>query len=240
MEYNNFTAFELNDMASTFAAIRNKVAENSDLFRIAHDINCEICIEYISPTTEFHFTICNPKLKNRKMMYELNYRPANQKSNSTINTIVDSTDAGLFRNLKAWMHLVRNIHEVKKKIHPSDAVLGHYKEQIFKYFSFLKEEEDDQPLSQVKQEQLSAFLIVIAQTVEDEEDIDNSIIKELKFLNENISTFTQAQIKNQISWIFAKIMFMGVGAINKVTRIGYEAGIAHLFIEGIKKYLGAS
>lgn len=115
MDYNKYTARELNDMAKTFSSIRSEVEANSKFFRIAYDDEAEICIEYLSFTTEFHFTISNPKLDKNYVFYELNYKPKNQTDNSIHSSKNTSSDNRLMSELKNWMNLVKNIHEVRKK-----------------------------------------------------------------------------------------------------------------------------
>lgn len=237
MDYNKYTARELNDMAKTFSSVRSEVEANSNLFRIAYDDEAEICIEYLSFTTEFHFTISNPALEKNYVFYDLNYNPSNHADNSTRSNKNTSSDGRLMSELKNWMNLVKNIQDLRKKIHPNSKNINHYKEKLFESFSFMKDENDDKPLEPKKQVELSNFLNLLIENFEDDPDIDDEIIQELKMLNENIPTLTQLQIKNQISWTFAKIMYKGIGVLNRVTNVGTEAGIGYLFIEGIKAYI---
>ncbi|MFD0975434.1 hypothetical protein [Salinimicrobium gaetbulicola] len=237
MDYNKYTARELNDMAKTFSSIRSEVEANSNLFRIVYDDEAEIHIEYLSFTTEFYFKISNPRLEKNYVYYDLNYRPGDQANNSIRGTKNTSSDGRLMSELKNWMNLVKNIHDVKKRIHPSSKNLNHYKEKLFESFSFMEDENDDKPLEPQKQVELSNFLNLLIENFEDDPDIDDEIIQELKLLNENIPALTQLQIKNQISWTFAKIMFKGIDVLNKVTKVGTDAGIGFLFIEGIKTYI---
>jgi len=237
MDYNKYTARELNDMAKTFSSIRSEVEANSKFFRIAYDDEAEICIEYLSFTTEYHFTISNPKLDKNYVFYDLNYKPTNQTDNSIRNNQNTSSDNRLMSELKNWMNLVKNIHDVREKIHPNSKNINHYKEKLFESFSFMKDENDDNPLEPKKQIELSNFLNLLIENFEDDPDINDEIIEELKILNEYIPTLTQLQIKNQISWIFAKMMFGGIGILNRVTKVGTDAGIGYLLIEGIKNYI---
>jgi len=237
MDYNKFTARELNDMAKIFSSIRSEVEANSNLFRIAYDDEAEISIEYLSFTTEFYFTISNPTLDKNYVFYDLNYKPYNQTDNSIRSTKNTSSDNRLMSELKNWMNLVKNIHDIRGKIHPNSKNINHYKEKLFESFSFMKDENDNKPLEPKKQVELYNFLNILIENFEDDPDIDDEIIQELKILNENIPTLTQLQIKNQISWTFAKIMSKGVGLLNRVTNVGTDAGIGYLLIEGIRTYL---
>jgi hypothetical protein len=237
MDYTKYTARELDDMAKTFSSIRSEVEANSNLFRIDYDNDAEICIMYSSFSMEFHFTISNPTLDKNYVFYELNYKPRNQTDNSIYTNKNTSSDNRLMSELKNWMNLVKNIHEIREKIHPNSKNINHYKEKLFESFSFMEDENDDKPLEPKKQVELSNFLNLLIENFEDDPEIDDEIIEELKILNENIATLTQLQIKNQISWAFAKIMSKGVSVLNRVTNVGTDAGIGYLLIEGIKNYL---
>lgn len=237
MDYNKYTALELNDMAKTFSSIRAEVASNSKLFRISYDDEAEICIEYLSFTTEFHFTISNPKFDKNYVYYYLNYRPSSHTDNSIRSNKNTSSDNLIMVELKNWMNLVKNIHEIRKKIHPNSNNINHYKEKFFESFSFMSDENDDNPLEPKKQIELLTFLNLLIETFEDDPEINEEIIEELKSLCQNIPALTQLQIKNQISWIFAKMMYQGIGIINRVTKVGTDVGIGYLLIEGIKNYI---
>jgi len=236
MDYNNYTAKELNDMARTFSAIRSEVEANSSLFRISNDSDAQIRIEYISFATEYFFTVSNPSLKDNYVFYDLNYKPGSQTSNSSHSNKNTFSDNRLLSELKSWMNLVKNIHDVRQKIHPNSKNLKHYKEKLFESFSFMEDENDDKPLEPKKQKELSSFLNLLIENFESDPDIDDEIIKELKTLNKNIPALTQLQIKNQISWTFAKMMYKGVDVLNRITKVGTNAGIGHLLIEGIKNF----
>ena len=237
MDYNKYTARELNDMAKTFSSIRSEVNANSELFRIAYDDEAEICIEYLSFTSEFHFKVSEPKLDKNYVFYDLNYKPKSQTDNSICSSKNTSSDNRLMSELKSWMSLVKNIHDVRRKIHPNSENINHYKERLFESFSFMKDENDDKPLEPTKQIELSNFLNLLIENFEDDPDINNEVVEELQILRENISALTQLQIKNQISWIFAKLMYQGIGILNRVTKVGTDAGIGYLLIEGIKNYI---
>ncbi len=243
MDYNKFTARELNDMARTFASIRSEVESNSDLFRIQYDDEAEICIEYMNFKTEFFCTISNPKLDNGYVFYELNHKPQNDVSNLTNTGRYPSKDDRVLNQLKQWMNLVKNIHTVKQNIHPNSKNINHYQEQLFESFSFMKDENDDKPLKQKTQEELSKFLLVLIENFEQDEEIEDDIIEELKLLNENISQLTQLQIKNYITFTFAKIMYKGVGLLkrvtNRATNVGTDAGIGYILIEALKTYINS-
>lgn len=237
MDYNKFTAHELNDMVKTFSSIRSEVEANSNLFRISYDDDAEICVEYLSFTTEFHFTISNPTLNKNYVYYGLNFRPSSHTDNSIRDYQNTSHDGRVLDQFKNWMNLVKNIHDVRKKIHPNSKNINHYKEKLFESFSFMEDENDDKPLEPKKQIELSSFLNLLIENFQDDPDIDDNIIEELETINKNIALLTQLQIKNQISWIFAKIMSKGIGVLNRVTNVGTDAGIGYLLIEGIKNYI---
>ena len=58
--------------------------------------------------------------------------------------------------------------------------------------------------------------------------------KTWKNINSNISKLTQKQLKDRVSWAFAKIMYLSVDAINNISKVGKDAGIGYLLIEGLK------
>ncbi|WP_179019834.1 hypothetical protein [Winogradskyella forsetii] len=238
MDYNKFNAKELNDMVRTFASLRAEVESNSDLFRIQYDDEAEICIEYMDFSTEYFFTISVPKLEGNYVWYELNFQPESNTSNLTTTVKQPSKDNRVLNQIKQWMGLVRNIHNVKQNIHPNSKNVNHYQEKIFESFGFLKDENDDKPLDPKRQEELSDFLNVLIQNFEKDDGIEEEIVNELKSLNESIPQLTQLQIKNYITFTFAKLMYSGVGALKRIIKVGTDAGIGQLFIEGLKTFVG--
>ncbi|WP_299888098.1 hypothetical protein [uncultured Lacinutrix sp.] len=82
---------------------------------------------------------------------------------------------------------MKNIHSTRQKIHPTTKNINHYQEKLFESFSFMNDENDDKPLEPQKQEELSKFLVLLIENFENDEEVEDEIIGELKVLNENIS-----------------------------------------------------
>ena len=161
MDYNKYTENELKDMSRTFAAIRAEVEPNTDLFRISYDDEAQIRVEYMNFTVDKYYIISNPRVESGYVYYDTTQKPSNSNNNATTTTIHPSKDNRPLLYLKNWMSLVRNIYNLEQKIHPNSKNINHYQKNIFESFSFLKDENDDEPLNPIKQKELSIFLNLI-------------------------------------------------------------------------------
>ena len=69
---------------------------------------------------------------------------------------------------------------------------------------------------------------------EADENFEEGILDGLKELNLNIHKLTKGQIKEKFTWALAKAKYKGIDVVNYITKVCRDAGLGHLFIEGLK------
>ena len=236
MDLTNLTKYPLTlltDIQNVFNALRKEVKANSEYVRIVHDKDAKMVIEDLNFQSEFFFSIEKPRL-DKEVKYTLTYSPSNK---STIKENVVQGIATQQRILSVFKNWLLTINTYKRiNIHPANEVLKEYQRQFYNSFQFLDDEGDDKPLEPKKQKQLSQFLQSVITNFESDNEIDESLIEELRELNKCIPQLTQGQITGSLSSIFAKAYYKGIDIVNRVSNDGISAGLGYLLIEGIKKY----
>jgi len=236
MDLSNLTQYPLvllTDMQSVFKEIRKEVEANSEHVRIIHDKDGKIVIVDLNFQSSYSFTIENPRLE-KEVFYTITLSPSN-RAETKFNVIKQiSTIRRIIQVFKGWLQTITTYKRLN--IHPANKVIRDYQQRYYNSFQFLDDDGDDKPLEPKNQKQLSHFLTFLITQFKDDNEIDDEIIEELRELNKCIPQLTQVQIKNTLSWIFAKMYYKGVDIINRVSSDGISAGIGYLMIEGIKKY----
>ncbi|WP_166961294.1 hypothetical protein [Yeosuana marina] len=232
MNFKNYPYSYLNNIQSTFGIIRSQVNLNSDLVRITFDDDLCIVVEDIDYNSSFKYAIQNPVLKEGKVYYDITHTPKNSNVISENKFTTESTGTRIKDNIKAWIHLVSIYQNIN--IHPYNNVLKHYQNEIFNSFKFIEDDNDDKPLEYNQQVKITNFLNAVVVELEDSDEDNDEIIQEIKYLNSNITQLTQKQIKNALSWCFAKIRYKGIDIINKVTRVGVDYGLTLLLEKALE------
>lgn len=236
MNLKNHPLKVVQDVTRIFQLIRNEVNDNSDIIRITYDDNFKIKIKDLDIGSNFFFMAENPKLQNHAVIYSVVQSPQSTSETKEHRYNASSSNDSLLNVFKNWLSIVKGYHASNP--HPNSKVFKHYQERIYETFKFLPDENDNEPLEPIKQKQLSEFVTHLISEFENGDDVGEEIINELSELNKQIPILTQGQIKNQISWTFARLMQKGYQAINRITKVSTDAGIGQLFIEGIKMLLG--
>lgn len=224
-----------------YAEIREVVKENSDLIRIEKDEDFAMIISKVDINSSFFFKIENPKLEKNKISYEITQKPSDSKSISIHHYNVEYNDTSNTYNtvsfvFSRWLIYIKEYESIN--IHPNSKVFNSYKEEIFKSFHFLEDVNDDKPINLKTQKELKHFILLTIEAIKDEDDVDETVIVELKELNKDIAKLTQREFKNRFSWVIAKVIYNGVDIINYIAKKGSDAGFGYIFIEGVRKALG--
>ena len=227
----------LRDIQRTFQQVRIEADKNENWVRIIYDKDFKLSISDIDFESDFFFTIQKPTITNSGISYTVSWKPQNASTNKEFSSNYNSKGDALLSIFVNWLKTVKAYSSIN--IHPNNNVLKAYQEKFYNSFEFLDDEYDNQPLEPTKQIQLSEFLNSLVEELESDNKIEQDIIEEIKFLNANISQLTQKQIKTSLSWCFAKMMYLGISVINNVTKVGKDAGIGYLLIEGVKKLIGS-
>ncbi len=226
----------LTNIQSTFESIRKQVELNNDKVRITFDDDFCLVMEDLDFKSKFKYTIKNPELKDNKVFYEISYSPKNSLVLAEHHIVLDGYPK-IVDNFKNWLNLISSYKNIN--IHPHDKVLQFYQNKFFESFKFLDDDNSDEPLNHKQQVEITKFLNLVIKELENNEEQNENIISEIRYLNSSISQLTQKQIKTSLSWFFAKIMYLGIDSINRITKVGVDAGIGFLLIEGVKKILGS-
>jgi len=223
----------LRDIKKVYSNLRNEVNNNKEFVRIISDDNLKIVVKDIDLDSNFHFTIHNPTFVNGYSHYNIIFRPQNKNIPTETSTKLSSNGGTIEKAFSEWLNNIKFYYNLS--IHPTDDVLNEYKLRFLKVFSFLDEDvEDDKPLKSKTRKQISFLIDKVIDNLEVEKEENIDLIESLRELNKQLPQLTKRQVKESLSWTFAKIYYKGVDVVNWIAKQGASAGFGHLLIEGLK------
>lgn len=220
----------------TYSQIRGIAEANDDIVIINQDYDGKIAIRDLDISSNFLFEIYNPRFDNNKIFYTIKFNPSNHTILKARILEIESDKQRIIPIFKTWLQSIRNFNAAE--LHPGNNVLKEYQKQIYDTYKFLPDENDNKPLNQINQEQISKVIKLLIEEFKDDDEVSNNFIEELKLLNRLIPQLTQAQIKNQLSHKIAYLRFLGINAINRIIKVCTDAGIQLLFYRGLQLLSG--
>lgn len=233
MNYKNKPINLLTDIKKIYSHIRSEASKHKNLVRITFDDKLKVKLNDIDLDSNFYFEIYNPVYKNGYCYYLLSYSPQSATSSLEIKVEFSSNGQTIQKKLEEWLTHIKYYSTLS--IHPTDDVLKEYKLRFQKVFAYLDEDlEDDKPLKSETRNQVSHLIDKVIENLEVEESENTDVIESLRELNKQLPQMTKRQVKESLSWNFAKLYYKGVDVVNWIAKQGASAGFGHLLIEGMK------
>lgn len=224
------------DVQDLFSIMRNLVKENSEYVRLTYDENHKLEIEHNDFDTDYFFKISEPEysITVKQTYFNIDRKPASKIKTEPVTQriLFNKGKKDIETRFNMWLSLLKRFESISE--HPAINILKTYKDRVFNNFEFLEDENDNEPLNEDKQKEFSKLLGFIVLVLEQEVPNEEELINEFIELNKEIPKLTLSQIKERFAWVCAKMKYKGIDITNHIIKTARDAGIGHIFIEGIK------